>query len=141
KVSLSYAQSRYRWGQLSFTEPSRFLSELDQSLVDIKFGIAKKPSNIDADELRGNWGGKMSYNYSKPPQPSSAKPTESIADFVPDNPKIFNEGMKVLHQRFGSGTITKLEGSGADRMATINFENAGEKKLVLKFAKLKAITE
>lgn len=141
KVSLSYAQSRYRWGQLSFTEPSRFLSELDQSLVDIKFGIAKKPSNIDADELRGNWGGKMSYNYSKPPQPSSAKPTESIADFVPDNPKTFNEGMKVLHQRFGSGTITKLEGSGADRMATINFENAGEKKLVLKFAKLKAITE
>lgn len=141
KVSLSYAQSRYRWGQLSFTEPSRFLSELDQSLVDIKFGIAKKPSNIDADELRGNWGGKMSYNYSKPPQPSSAKPTESIADFVPDNPKIFNEGMKVLHQRFGSGTITKLEGSGADRMATINFENAGEKKLILKFAKLKAITE
>lgn len=141
KVSLSYAQSRYRWGQLSFTEPSRFLSELDQSLVDIKFGLAKKPSSVDADDLRGNWGGKMSYNYSKPPQPSTSKPSEAISDFVPDNPKIFNEGMKVLHQRFGSGTITKLEGSGADRMATIVFDNAGEKKLVLKFAKLKAITE
>lgn len=141
KVSLSYAQSRYRWGQLAFTEPSRFLSELDQSLVDIKFGVAKKPSNVDADELRGSWGGKMSYNYSKPPQTSSAKPAEGISDFVPDNPKIFNEGMKVLHQRFGTGTITKVEGSGADRMATIAFDNAGEKKLVLKFAKLKAITE
>lgn len=141
KVSLSYAQSRYRWGKLTFTEPSRFLSELDQSLVDIKFNPSKTSAPIDADNLRDGWGGKMSYNYSKPPQATTntTTPANPISDFVPDNPKIFNEGMKVLHQRFGPGTIVKMEGSGGDRMATINFDNAGEKKLILKFAKLKAL--
>lgn len=138
KVNLSYAQSRYRWGQLSFTEPSRFLSELDPKLLDVKFAQhGPKKDNSNLDQMRENWGGKMSFNYSKPPQSSIPK-TDEKSDFIPDNPKIFKEGMVVLHQRFGKGTILSLEGSGNDRLATIRFDNAGEKKLLLKFAKLKS---
>ncbi|MBL0913655.1 MAG: UvrD-helicase domain-containing protein [Bacteroidia bacterium] len=141
KVSLSYAQSRFRWGNLTFTEPSRFLAEMDQSRLDVRHaGVQQKPSRIDADDLRDGWGGSMNYNYSKPPGQSTAKPAAAVdPDFVADNPRIFNEGMEVLHQRFGKGKILRMEGSGSDRMATIQFEAAGEKKLVMKFAKLKAL--
>jgi len=141
KVSLSYAQSRFRWGNLTFTEPSRFLAEMDPSRLDVRHaGAQQKPSHTDADDLRAGWGGSMNYNYSKPPGQSTPKPAVAAdPDFVADNPRIFTEGMDVLHQRFGKGKILRMEGSGSDRMATIQFENAGEKKLVMKFAKLKAL--
>ena len=142
KVSLSYAQSRFRWGNLTFTEPSRFLAEMDQSRLDVKHaGLQQKQATPDADALRSGWAGSMTYNYTRPPgQGNTPKPPAgNDPDFVADNPRIFTEGMEVLHQRFGKGKILRMEGSGSDRMATIQFESAGEKKLVMKFAKLKAL--
>jgi DNA helicase-2/ATP-dependent DNA helicase PcrA len=49
-------------------------------------------------------------------------------------------GFKVVHDRFGIGKVTELTGDGTERKATIHFDNAGEKKLLLKFAKLQLLS-
>lgn len=54
-------------------------------------------------------------------------------------PDQLNEGLRVIHERFGLGTVARLEGEGADAKAIIQFDNAGEKRLLLKFAKVKAV--
>ncbi|MBQ2518692.1 MAG: ATP-dependent DNA helicase, partial [Bacteroidaceae bacterium] len=49
-------------------------------------------------------------------------------------------GARIAHDRFGLGTVVKLEGSGLDAKATVRFDNAGEKTLLLRFAKFKVIS-
>ena len=85
-----------------------------------------------------------SYNYSPPP---GFKPKESTGgtavssatpgDFKGDDPDKINEGMEVEHARFGNGIVKAIEGNAGERLATIHFEGIGEKKILLKFAKLK----
>ena len=53
-------------------------------------------------------------------------------------PNELHEGKRVVHGRFGLGTVVRMEGEGADAKAIINFDNAGEKRLLLKFAKVSA---
>jgi DNA helicase-2/ATP-dependent DNA helicase PcrA len=59
--------------------------------------------------------------------------------FESDDPSKIKEGMEVEHQRFGNGTVSRLEGAGADKLATIKFEGIGDKKILLRFARLKII--
>ncbi len=79
---------------------------------------------------------------SKPltPKPSFTKQTSKIAidpNFVPDDTSNLQPGMQVIHQRFGKGHVTAIEGTGDTRKASVLFDEFGEKQLVLKFAKLK----
>ena len=55
------------------------------------------------------------------------------------NPCELREGLRIEHQRFGIGTVTRIEGSGENTKATVEFKNAGTKQLLLKFAKFKVI--
>ena len=70
--------------------------------------------------------------------PNNAKPPV-IANFVADDSSKIEQGMRIEHQRFGSGIISLLEGKGDERKATINFDEYGEKKVILKFAKLRIL--
>ena len=143
KLNISFAQSRYRWGQLTYCEPSRFLAEMDQSVLDIRFMSTFNEPSFSADEERERYK-KPSYNYSPPP---GFKPKESTGgtavssatpgDFKGDDPDKINEGMEVEHARFGNGIVKAIEGNAGERLATIHFEGIGEKKILLKFAKLK----
>jgi DNA helicase-2/ATP-dependent DNA helicase PcrA len=139
KVSLSFAQTRYRYGQLHQCEPSRFLGELDQEALDIRF--MNRPVNSSGGshgEERSSFQ-KPTYNYSPPPgfkRKESAAPQKDT-DFRGDSPDKIEEGMEVEHARFGNGVVTLIEGKGADRLAEIDFEGMGRKKILLKFAKLK----
>jgi DNA helicase-2/ATP-dependent DNA helicase PcrA len=140
KVSLSFAQSRYRWGKMTFCEPSRFLAEMDNTVLDFRFANTRE---ADFDEFsRGqNPHSKPSYNYSPPPgftPKENARPSAGIiADFKGDDPDSIREGMEVEHARFGNGQVKQIEGKAGDRLATIHFEGIGDKKILLKFAKLK----
>jgi DNA helicase-2/ATP-dependent DNA helicase PcrA len=58
-------------------------------------------------------------------------------DFAPSDTSHLKEGMKVEHPKFGFGQVVKLDESGADRKARIQFDDFGEKTLLLSFAKLK----
>ena len=60
-------------------------------------------------------------------------------NFVPDDVSGLTTGMQVEHQRFGKGKVLKLEGNAANKIATVNFDSIGEKRIMLKFAKLRLI--
>lgn len=140
QVYLSYAQNRYRYGQLIMSEPSRFLAEIDRDFLEISLpdqglsdttnrGILPGSNRTPANQYaipKGSGLKKVSSN----PEPALSGPSEPISAFQP--------GVEVMHGKFGRGTIIQVEGNDMNRMATIRFQE-GEKKLLLKFARLTLI--
>ena len=131
-LCLSHAATRYKFGQLIYCEPSRFLEEVPEKLlkhVGSKRPQARAAGSGAAKEIRN------SRAAAKKPQASNYihKPTPG---FKPDDPARLAVGVPVEHQRFGFGTVKALEGNPPN-MATIDFQKTGEKKLLLKFAKLR----
>lgn len=133
---LSYALTRYRFGRLKNCEPSRFLDDVDQSFIKVstKFaGLESSPPNTHYAKKLVN--GIQKTMRSTPSQRTSTYKVS--ADFAPSDTSALQEGMKVEHPKFGFGMVTKMDASGADRKAKINFDDFGEKTLLLNFAKLK----
>jgi DNA helicase II / ATP-dependent DNA helicase PcrA len=152
---LTYAQSRYRWGKLTDSEPSRFIEEIKDEYLEyinpMDNGYRYKPS-IDID-IFGDID-KSKLRLSKPvagipPKKYGDEPTVStnIRKLKPisstSTTNLFDNkltiGNIVMHERFGKGEILNLEGAGADRKAEIKFDVGGIKKLLLRFAKLDVI--
>lgn len=136
RLFLSYALTRYRFGRLKNCEPSRFLDDVDARYVKVStrfggFDSAPAPSQFARNFVTG-----MKKTISSQPvtKPSSYRPSP---DFVPSDTTNLREGMKVEHPKFGFGQVVKLDTSGADRKARIQFDDFGEKTLLLSFAKLK----
>ncbi len=154
---LCYAQSRYRWGKLTDSEPSRFINEIDSQYLEY-LGVEEtnyryKPM-IDTDIF-----GDIDKSRLRLAKPVGATPPRYITDNelksdinirklkpVASNAgstNLFDDklstGNIVMHERFGKGQILNLEGAGADKKAEIKFEVGGIKKLLLRFAKLDVI--
>ena len=150
KLVLSHAESRYRWGNLTLSEPSRFIEEIDQSLIE----KTRKAS------FRGTSSFNEGINFSNPFSKSFQEkrdyqkkteqtntpinintPKNNDSDFVAASPEDIKEGMRVLHQKFGQGTVMKVEGIGPNKKATVLFDECGTKQLMLKFAKLNILKQ
>ncbi len=153
-ATLTYAFTRYRWGKLIDCEPSRFLEEIDDKYLDWQVPVFREFDDLPK---------KPTQRYQKQTQykkPASKMPPPKNAPkkTIPTNLKKLNEtpsasgneapnlfdgniqaGTKVKHERFGVGVISQLEGIGANKKAIIKFDGVGEKKLLLKFAKLQVI--
>lgn len=148
----SYANQRYRWGNLEFCSPSRFLLEMDEKFLNGLEGTSR------ASQARGQGDLPTGYRArtltSKQPGTPVQKPWRPDAfrkrmesqvtgangkgaAFEGDDPAKIIQGMVVEHQRFGTGKVLKVEGVPPNRKATVFFQNAGQKQLLLKFAKLK----
>ena len=125
---LSYANSRYRWGKLIYCEESRFLNEIDKEYLKI---IESTPSKSTIEESSIN---KIIYN-SRSKLKRLTKTSESLSSLKIN----VSEGDNVSHEKFGVGEIIKIEGSGNDSKATINFKKFGLKNLLLRFAKLNKV--
>lgn len=126
RLTLTYARTRFRWGNLVHCEPSRFLFELDPARLYI-------PGTVRSSTPEPSF----SLTRKKPANSTTAQlPTYN---FKPDQPDIFKKGMQVLHNRFGEGTIMEIEGSGSEAIALIDFQAHGQKRILLKFAKMKAL--
>jgi DNA helicase-2/ATP-dependent DNA helicase PcrA len=137
---LSYALTRYRFGRLKNCEPSRFLDDIDQSFIKVssKFaGLESSPPTSQYAKTLVN-GIRKTIGSAAPALHSSGYKTP--VDFTPSDTSALEEGMKVEHPKFGFGMVTKMDSSGADRKAKINFDDFGEKTLLLNFAKLKIHT-
>ena len=67
---------------------------------------------------------------------STSQNSVNTSDFIAANPDDIQEGMRVLHQKFGQGEVLKVEGIGPNKKATVLFDECGSKQLMLKFAKL-----
>ncbi len=136
KLSMSYALTRYRFGRLKNCEPSRFIEEVDPKYiqVDKKFSISN-PILPGRNSFVSNLMKKAnSQNLKKGKTISNYSPQ---SDFIPSDTSKLNVGMKVEHPKFGFGSVVAMDEYGAGRKAKVNFNNFGEKTLLLSFAKLK----
>ncbi|MCB0461471.1 MAG: 3'-5' exonuclease [Flavobacteriaceae bacterium] len=156
---LTYALSRYRWGKLIDSEPSRFIEEIDDEYLEILTPPEEQRINpmLNADIFDDVPPNTIRYKPAKqrtPIKKSKTKPEpQSFKISTPKNLKpvkntngtsnLFDNklvvGNFVKHLRFGKGEVLKIEGNGADVKAEIKFENGGVKKLLLRFAKLEVI--
>ncbi len=142
-VTLSYARSRFKYGEHNFVSPSRFLNDIDKSYIESAGDLPvfkKQEISQPAFEKKALFG---------KPQPAQAKPTYNFKQRETRQPRFtqasasngaqISIGTKVEHERFGYGEVTALEGNPPNVKATVVFKNAGEKQLLLKFAKLKIL--
>lgn len=170
---LTNAKNRFRYGKMEFDNPSRFIDEIDASLIE---GGEEAPES----SFGGGYGGRMPwdrdwsgygrhYQNAKPvasqfvadPKPgfksvravnavhrimgdtassSSVASAGSSASKASSAAGSLSEGCRIEHQRFGIGTVLKIEGTGENTKATVEFQNAGTKQLLLKFAKFTILT-
>ncbi|MCK9449186.1 MAG: UvrD-helicase domain-containing protein [Bacteroidales bacterium] len=130
KVTISYAESRYRWGSLGLAEPSRFIEEIDPAYIETPKKVAVKPSysSVTTDVTSPLKTRKLVRLTDQSGSPFEASDTDALQN-----------GMWVEHQKFGKGKIIQMEGVGANRKATVHFNAIGNKQLLLRFAKLKII--
>ena len=167
KLWITYANTRYKFGQIVQNEPSRFLEELPGDQLDKSFagGGTRNQSNSfggnSAFERMKGWSNKSAdfddvanaeKKYGAPPEkkpsaPSYITPTvrpqtiehKPTPDFVASDTSSLLEGQKVEHQKFGFGIVAKMEGSAHNPIATVKFELNGEKKIMLNYAKLRIL--
>jgi DNA helicase-2/ATP-dependent DNA helicase PcrA len=145
RLWVTYATSRYRFGQLVQNEPSRFIDELPEMHLDRSFtgpsargvGSVGFGSSNTARSFEKTPSLKKIAEKINQPKPSSHVPT---ANFTADNPMEMEVGMTVEHMKFGFGTIKALEGGAQNRIATIEFKDGnGIKKIMLNFAKIRIV--
>ena len=143
---LSYAQCRFRYGQMEFSAPSRFLKDIDPKYLDRQQSMFSSRRSME-DEVELPWkrvssGERPAVRPFRPTIPSvkpvpSARPTP--VGSKPSTVNSLSVGTHILHNRFGRGEILRLEGAGDNMKATVQFENVGTKQLLLKFAKFEVI--
>lgn len=162
---LTCAQNRFRYGRMEFDTPSRFIRDIDPKLIEthddtggnnferrLPFGGSRSSEWMQnprpvATQFRAD---------PKPRQVAPRQPEKPVDPFGPNFKRAYNavaprpmandpnagdlrEGSTIEHQRFGIGTVTRIEGTGENTKATVEFRNTGTKQLLLKFAKYKII--
>ena len=144
---LTYANTRYRYGQLVQNDPSRFIDEMPEEQID------KSSSGGGARNQSSGWGSaydkmhggtkktepsKPSYLPVVPPHTLNKNHIPS-ANFTACDPSALEAGAKIEHQKFGFGVIKEIEGSAHNPIAIILFDKNGEKKIMLNYAKLSIV--
>ncbi len=167
RLWVTYANTRYRFGQLVQNDPSRFIEEIPEQHLDRSFAGAatstsgSKWGNDNAFGRMKGWGGS-SYNDAQqaekkygppagkkqsatpsylPPKVPASKHIEHTpsADFEASDTTALVVGQKVEHQKFGFGEVLKMEGAAHNPIATVKFEHNGEKKIMLNYARLRIV--
>ena len=141
---LTCAQNRFRYGKMEMDSPSRFIKDIEPSLLKVEGGASVNTGSSEYSRYSGF------SRQSRPVQNPRPVATQFVADAKPrlvpvrrEAPRpqsaIGNiglaEGNVIEHQRFGVGRVVKVEGTGENTKATVEFKNAGTKQLLLKFAK------
>ena len=147
---LTHAKSRFRYGKIEFSNPSRFLKEIDPRYLKQKETnhAAGSRSHTPTPQPRLSGFGNM-RPVAKPASAFTATSTAMPGRFVPASqsvatpssgptvaPELLTPGTRVEHNRFGLGTILHVEGKGIDTKARVKFDNVGDKLLLLRFAKI-----
>ena len=162
RLWITFANSRYRFGQLVQNDQSRFIDEIPQEYIDKSYAGMAGARGSFSSGAQGNAGGSGTFGKRTAIQPKAAAPQAGersnivqakaaaasstsyshtpSADFSASDPADMEVGQKVEHMKFGFGTIRGLDGNPSNRMATIDFEHGvGVKKIMLQYAKLKII--
>jgi DNA helicase-2/ATP-dependent DNA helicase PcrA len=141
-LTLSFATSRFRFGNLLPCEPSRFIDEIDNEFLEFSKRVITKPQtkeNSNTNFYRNKQEpSSLKRTISRQNKPKMIRPP-ATENFVHEQIHDISINMKVEHQRFGFGEIKKIEPLENPEKATIIFDDFGEKTLVLKFAKLRRV--
>ena len=132
QLTLCYAESRYRWGQFTITEPSRFLEEINEDLID------KPRKAINADPFAEKKTSETNIAARRNLKSISSTNGDKAA-FAESDTASLQTGMQVEHPKFGKGKVLTVEGNGPNKKATVFFNGIGQKSLLLRFAKLKIL--
>ena len=155
---LSYAKTRYRYGKTEFGNPSRFLRDIDTRFLKFprEMTIGRKIEE-EANSFRQRVRKESPRMFSAAPRSlkrieTSANKHTSLNPQTSANPHGTSAGMSgqttvpsvhagqlIEHERFGIGEVIKVEGMGDNAKATIHFKNAGDKQLLLRFARFKVV--
>lgn len=168
RLWITYANTRYRFGQLVQNDPSRFIEEIPADYLDRSFA-----GGASSGQAPNNWGGGSAFQrmkgwgndskqndmreaerrYGPPPEKKQTTPSylapkgappkvvehKPSEDFVASDTSNLQAGQKVEHQKFGFGEVIKMEGAAHNPIATVKFELNGEKKIMLNYAKLRIV--
>lgn len=144
-LTMSYAQNRYRFGQIRVSEPSRFLEEVDTQHYELLGGIGIGRPQPQAQAPVQSGRASLSGNFASPRMRAQARPAQAPAvdpgGFKASPPEAIVPGATVLHLKFGQGRVTSVEGPRDNKVATIQFQGdeLPERRIVLKFAKLQVV--
>ncbi len=158
KLWVSFARQRYNWGNLVYSEPSRFIGEIDERYVELPAGTENSSfmgsaasTSSERSQGSGAFGNRERKPLTrKPVQQSSPQMNRRLTSlqnaqgrpsFEADDPSKIKEGCEVEHQRFGRGKVLGIEGDAGNLKATVLFQSAGRKQLLLKFARLRVVEE
>jgi DNA helicase-2/ATP-dependent DNA helicase PcrA len=151
--TLTYALTRFRWGQITHGDASRFISEIDPSCLDIPAfrDVRTGPASGGWDTARAAWqrpapAPAPSRTPPPPPPPAHlrripAAPAAASRPAPTASGTSLAAGRTVAHERFGRGTVLSIEGAEPNLKATVAFDSAGTKQLLLKFARLTLLDE
>ena len=164
---LTCAQNRFRYGRMEYDTPSRFIRDIDPALMDVHSEKGGEQSFFGGQKTFGgsrsaSWMQNprpVATQFKADPKPRAVaprQPEKPVDPFRANFKRVYNavaprklasepsasdlhEGCIIEHQRFGVGTVIKIEGTGENTKATVQFRNTGTKQLLLKFAKFKII--
>jgi DNA helicase-2/ATP-dependent DNA helicase PcrA len=146
--TISYAASRFVWGSLTSSEPSRFIAEIEPKFIQFEnpYGndrIGGRSLSSNPKFMEKPFTGGLNKMPTTPGKFRSlsdvSKGSGNASNAGNDGNQELKVGYNVKHERFGKGKIIKIEGSGEDKKATIFFPQEGSKTLLLRFAKLDVI--
>ena len=135
-LTLTHAQTRYRYGSMQFCEPSRFLDELPMACLKTIAKASAGRGTFARREPKSNpWGERTFQKKSAPSKPQNDLDISAIGRLANNND--LRPGQRIYHLKFGYGTVARIDGSNPnDLKAIVAFDTLGEKVLLLKFAKL-----
>ena len=163
---LSYAKTRFRYGKMEFGSPSRFLKDIDIRFLRLPQDagmfrrVEEEAAVFRRENARGFAPDREDAPYGGKERVSVRPKQQIIAPTVPRNLKrvapsantastspsaggsanCVQQGQLIEHERFGLGEVLKVEGEGDNAKATIRFKNAGDKQLLLRFARFKVLS-
>lgn len=140
--TLTYAASRFVWGNLQTSESSRFISEIDEEYLELENSPRPGGRSLSGGFEKPFVGG-LNRSFSPPTTPSNFKPVSRPAssDRVGSTDLELKVGYMVNHDRFGKGKVTQIDGAGQDKKATIFFPHHGAKTVLLRFANITVESE
>ncbi len=136
-LTISYANSRYRYGTMRYNEPSRFIEEVPIDHLESTSSIRPRSGGLEGS----NGGARVSGLFKQPRRNLEPQLRADPSTFQPSPAGKIQAGMKVMHLKFGEGKVLSIDGGKNNRVATIYFNGIDnpQRRIMLRFAKLQIL--
>ena len=142
---LSFAKSRFRFGKMEFSAPSRFLRDINTAYMKVPESMGRTSQEQSRTSTQLPFQKKTivhehrQMNLRRVTDVNVSRNVSASAGSSGNGTGGLNVGQHIAHERFGLGEVMEISGAGENLKATIRFENAGVKQLLLRFARFKVI--